>query len=117
MAILRWIITLPFIIGAVAFAIAHPEGVSITFSPFIAPIELPLYAVTLLFLLVGFFLGILMGWLGMSQTRKERRQYKKEVKVLTKDKEKLENDIEKLEEKLSKEVSKSNPTSKQIIDL
>ena len=89
MAIIRWIIALPFIVGAILFALAHPEKVSTTFSPLQDSIELPLYFVVLLFLAIGFLLGALFAWIGMGQVRKDRRTYKKNVKELTKENEKL----------------------------
>ena len=89
MVFLKWIFALPFIVGAVLFALEHPQNVPITFNPFTDPIELPLYFVSLMFLGGGFILGAFMAWVGMSKTRQERRAYKKEVKILTKENEKL----------------------------
>lgn len=118
MALLRWIIALPFIIGAVLFALAHPEKVSVTLNPLQAPVELPLYFVALLFLGIGFILGALVAWLGMSQNRKERRQYKKEVKTLTKENEKLGKKIETLEGELEiARVTKDNASHTNVIDV
>lgn len=102
MGIVKWIFALPFIVGAVLFALAHPTPVVLTYSPFAEPIELPLYFVALLFLGIGFLLGAFMAWLGMGDTRKQKRAYKKEVKLLNKDTEKLKENIEQLEEKLEK---------------
>ena len=93
MTIIRWIIALPFIVGAILFALAHPQKVSITFNPFQAPIELPLYFVALSFLGAGFLLGALIAWIGMSKVRKDRRAYKKEIKKLTRENDKLNKDI------------------------
>lgn len=89
MALLKWIIALPFIVGAVLFALEHPQKVPVTFNPFSDPIELPLYFVALMFLATGFLLGAFMAWLGMGKIRKDRRQYKKDIKTLTKENEKL----------------------------
>lgn len=89
MALFKWIIALPFIVGAVLFALEHPQKVSITFNPFTDPIELPLYFVALMFLAAGFLIGAFMAWLGMGKVRKDRRQYKKDLKALTKENEKL----------------------------
>jgi len=106
MAFLRWIFTLPFIVGAVLFALAHPQKVPLTYSPMSEPIELPLYFLTLLFLAAGFLLGCIMTWFGMGKLRKERRGYKKEVKTLTKENEKLNEAKSKIETQLQeKETS------------
>ena len=118
MALLRWIIALPFIIGAVLFALAHPEKVSVTLNPLQDAVELPLYFVALLFLGIGFILGALVAWLGMSQTRKERRQYKKEVKTLTKEADKQNKKIETLEGEIeTARVTISKASHTNIIDV
>ena len=90
MAILKWIITLPFIIAAVLFALAHPDTVEVTLNPMQEAIELPLYFVSFLFLAIGFILGTIVTWLGMGDLRKTKRAQKKEIKELTKQNEKLE---------------------------
>ena len=95
MAFLRWIFALPLIVGAVLFALAHPQKVSLTYNPVSDPIELPLYFVALAFLGIGFLLGVFSTWLGMGKVRKERRAFKKEVKTLTKENDKLSNEKDK----------------------
>lgn len=85
MAFLRWIIALPIVVGAVLFALAHPDNVSVTWSPFEPPVDLPLYFVALVFLGGGFLLGAFVAWLGMSNVRRDRRRQKKEIKRLEKD--------------------------------
>ena len=100
MAFLKMIFALPFIVGAVVFALAHPETVTLTYSPLNDSIELPLYFVALTFLGVGFILGAICTWLGMGKLRKERRTFKKEVKTLKKENEKLEADKNKFEQQL-----------------
>ena len=85
MSLIRWILALPIIVGAVLFALAHPDMVKITWSPFEPPVEFPLYFVALVFLGAGFILGSFVSWLGMSKVRRERRQQKKTIKKLEKD--------------------------------
>ena len=85
MSILRWIIALPIIVGAVFFALTNPNVVSITWSPIHEPAELPLYFIAMAFLGAGFLLGAFMAWVGMGKTRAERRQLKHENKQLEKD--------------------------------
>jgi len=84
MAFLKWLITLPFIVTAIAFALYHPDKVSITYSPLSEAIELPLYFVSFSFLAIGFFLGAIVTWFGMGNVRKVKRQQKKEIKELNK---------------------------------
>lgn len=102
MAIIRWIIALPLIVGAVLFALAHPTPVSITWNPFDPPIELPLYFVVLTFLGVGFLLGAFVAWIGMGKVRKERRKQKKIIKT-------LEKDIVEANEKIMETLAKYKP--------
>ena len=102
MAFIRWIIALPIIVGAILFALAHPEPVMVTWNPLQEPIELPLYFVVFVFLGVGFLLGAFMAWVGMSSVRSERRQQRKTIR-------KLEKDINEANEKLMETLAKSNP--------
>ena len=85
MVLLKWILTLPFIVGAVLFALANPQIIDLQWTPFNQPITLPLYFIVLFFLAMGFFMGAFMAWIGMSKTRQERRQFKKENKQLERD--------------------------------
>lgn len=110
LAFFRWIIALPFIVGAILFALKHPEKVSITFNPFSSPLELPLYFVALVFLGIGFLLGALIAWMGMSKTRKDRRTFKKENKKLLKENKKLE------EEKIETQQQATAHKSEEIIE-
>jgi hypothetical protein len=101
MSILRWIIALPIIVGAVFFALTNPEKIFITWSPVHDPAELPLYFIALAFLGAGFLLGAIMAWIGMGKTRAERRGLKKENKQLQKD---INAANEKLTEALAKQT-------------
>jgi uncharacterized integral membrane protein len=103
MTLLRWIITLPLIVGAVLFAMANAETVTFTWNPFQTETELPLYAVAFMFLGIGFFIGALTAWVGMSNIRQEKRRLKKENKQLEKD---INIANEKLIEELSKKETK-----------
>ncbi len=106
MAFLKWIFALPFIFTAVAFAVANPDTVNIHWSPLHDTIKLPLYAVVLSFLGVGFLLGSIMTWLGMSKVRSERRTFKRENK-------KLEKELNK-REKEAANAPKTDPLSQMI---
>jgi uncharacterized integral membrane protein len=105
MAFIRWIIALPIIVGAVLFALAHPDPVMITWNPFQEPVELPLYFVVFAFLGIGFLLGAFMAWMGMSRVRSERRQQKKTIRQ-------LEKDINEANEKVMETLAKTNPDKK-----
>jgi uncharacterized integral membrane protein len=103
MSILRWIIALPFVVGAVLFALANPQIVELQWTPFNQAMSLPLYFISLFFLGIGFLLGALMAWIGMGKTRQERRQYKRENKQ-------LERDINEANEKLTQALAKQKTT-------
>ena len=105
MAFLKWIFALPFIIAAVAFAIANPDTVSLTWSPLNNKIIMPLYAVILIFMGLGFFLGSVVTWLGMGKIRKERRYLKRENKKL----EKAINKEEESKKTIIKNKNKNDP--------
>jgi len=102
MTFLKWLITLPFIVGAVLFALANPDIVTITWSPFHDPLSLPLYFVVLAFLGLGFLLGAFMAWIGMGKTRSDRRRLRRENKQLAKD-------INEANDKLTAELAKYKP--------
>lgn len=106
--IIRWIIALPIIVGAVLFALAHPDPVSVTWNPLEPAVELPLYFVSLVFLAVGFLLGAFVAWLGMGKVRKERRQQRKTIK-------KLEKDINTANEKVIDILTKYKPANGQAL--
>ncbi|HPD82531.1 MAG: LapA family protein [Alphaproteobacteria bacterium] len=112
MSLLRWIIALPIIVGAVLFAVANPDPVTLTWSPFHKPTELPLYFVVLAFLGAGFLLGAFMAWLGMGKTRAERRRLKRENKQMEKD---INEANEKLTESLAQQ--KKIEPAPSVIDM
>lgn len=103
MAFLKWIFALPFIIAAVAFAFANPQAVDLNWSPLHDKITLPIYAIVLGFMSIGFLLGSILTWAGMGKMRAERRHLKRENK-------KLEKELNKRE----KEAAPTDPMLKQI---
>jgi uncharacterized integral membrane protein len=106
MAFIKWILALPLIIGAVLFAMAHAQTVTVTWNPLKPEMELPLYVVTFLFLGIGILIGMLLAWISMSNVRKERRQLKKENKQLERD---INATNEKLIEELANKKSQNVP--------
>lgn len=80
MSFLRWIFTLLLVVLAVLFALAHKQEVSFIYSPFQEPIILPLYAFGLGLLAIGFIFGAVSAWIGMHNTRKDRKDAKKSLK-------------------------------------
>ncbi len=82
--LLAWLLTLPFIIAAVAFAIYNGDIIPVTLNPFQNPIPMPVYVPVLGGIAFGFIFGSLMTWAGMGRLRKERREQKKRIKTLEK---------------------------------
>ena len=70
---LSWIITIPFTIIVVVFAITNRAPVTVTLWPLPWIAELPLYLVVLGSLLVGFLVGAVIAWLSASRRRHEAR--------------------------------------------
>jgi uncharacterized integral membrane protein len=111
MQLLKWIFALPLIIGAIFFAVANPDIVTVNFAPFATALNTPLYLICFLFLTGGFLLGTLLTWASGSDVRKERRKQKKEIK-------KLQKEIEDHHDKMAETLSKISPGTKHqdIID-
>jgi len=84
MAFIRSI--LGFIIAAIlaALAIFNRDIIDFTFSPAHPPISIPLYAVLLGGLLIGFILGAILAWISEGKHRREKRAIKKQLKALEK---------------------------------
>ena len=85
MGILRWFITFIVSIVVLAFSVSNLELVSVFWSPFHPPYELPLYAIILAALSLGFFWGGIMVWFSGSRARTKLRQSTKDIKRLEKD--------------------------------
>lgn len=82
--LLAWLLTLPFIVVAVVFALYNAEIVAVSVSPFRLPLPMPLYVPVLAGVAFGFAFGTVMTWAAMSNLRKERRDYKRKIKSLEK---------------------------------
>ena len=82
--LLAWLLTLPFIVGAVGFALYNDKTVEVTVNPFYPDWTLPLYAPVLVAIAFGFLFGAIMTWAAMGHLRKDRRDLKKRVKTLEK---------------------------------
>ena len=70
---LSWIITIPFTLVVVVFAISNRGPVTVTLWPLPWIVELPLYLVVLGSLLVGFLVGGAIAWLSAGRRRHEAR--------------------------------------------
>lgn len=82
--LLAWLLTLPLIIGAVAFALYNQEAVSVTINPFQAAVMLPVYVPVLVAIAFGFLFGAIMTWAAMGRLRAIKREQAKRIKTLEK---------------------------------
>lgn len=82
--LLAWLLTLPFVIGAIVFAIYNSENIAVVLSPFRDALEIPLYVPVLTAIAFGFLFGAIMTWAGMAPLRADRRLLRKRIKELEK---------------------------------
>lgn len=97
MGFIRWLIGLAIAIALSVFAVFNRTSVSVTWNPFSAPVELPLYLAALTFIAAGFVLGVLVVWMNTDPLHLEKRRQRKHIKD-------LEKQLETLHEKGGKEA-------------
>lgn len=79
MSFIRGLISAFIAILAVLFALANRQKVDLSWSPFHEPVSLPLFAVGLGGLLIGFVAGALILWLGSVGVRLEARRQRRKL--------------------------------------
>ena len=79
---LSWILTLPLIIVAVAFAAANFGFVSVDLWPFAFSLSVPLSVALLTSLVLGLLVGGLTAWLSAGETRQRARQARRRADQL-----------------------------------
>ncbi|MEZ5919351.1 MAG: LapA family protein [Alphaproteobacteria bacterium] len=84
MALLRWIAGFLLILCAGTFAVFNRTRVDVIWNPVEEPFSLPLYAVGLGALALGFLAGGVCVWVNMGSLRREKRRQKKDIKRLEK---------------------------------
>lgn len=82
--LLAWLLTLPLIVAAVAFALYNQQNVAVVLNPFMPTFDLPLYVPVLAATGFGFLLGTMMTWAAMGRLRHDRRKQAERVKNLEK---------------------------------
>jgi uncharacterized integral membrane protein len=82
--LLTWLLTLPFIVAAIAFALYNQVAVAVTVNPFKDAMTLPMYVPVLAAVAFGFVFGSVMTWAAMGRLRKERSDQRKKIKTLEK---------------------------------
>lgn len=89
MKILFWIIALPIIAFAMAFAVSNHESVTISLWPFAYRLEIPLYIAVTGGLFFGFLAGLIYGWIGSLTFRHRAHHAAKQVAKLQAETEEL----------------------------
>jgi uncharacterized integral membrane protein len=83
MKLLFWIIALPIVAIAMAFAVSNHETVTISLWPLAYRIEVPLYFAVTGALFLGFIAGLASGWVGSLRTRRRARTETRRAEKLT----------------------------------
>lgn len=81
MRLIYWLTTLAIAILLTVFAVPNRERVDVVLWPFLT-LEAPLYLVTLLALLVGFFAGALVAWINGRHWRRTARRRARRIEAL-----------------------------------
>ena len=85
MSLIKSIFTTILTIIIAGFCIINAQSIDVSWSPFHDDITLPLYAIIIVSLLVGFLLGAGALWINSAHLRKEKRKQKKQIKTLEKE--------------------------------
>lgn len=72
---LSWLFTLPLALLAVSFAISNRGHVALELWPLPFTMEVPLFALVLAVVVLGFLLGGLVAWMGQHSHRRAERQH------------------------------------------
>jgi uncharacterized integral membrane protein len=89
MRIVFWIIALPVIAIAMAFAVSNHDPVAISLWPLVYRLEAPLYVVVTSALFVGFLIGMLYGGINTLRARHRARHEARHASKLQADNEDL----------------------------
>lgn len=84
MTLIRWLITLPVVVIVVTFCVANTGDIAVMWSPLHEPVEIPLYAVGLGALSLGFIWGVLLISLQAVRLRVQARRQRKQIDKLEK---------------------------------
>lgn len=102
MRVVFWIIALPIIAAAMAFAVSNHETVVISLWPLAYRLDVPLYIAVTGALFLGFLTGVIYGWIHSLPARQRARSEAKHAA-------KLQDEIEELRHKLSLAEQASHP--------
>ncbi len=82
MRLLGWIVGLPAVVVAVAFAVANRDSIDIRLDPLPFVVEIPVYAIALGGIAFGFLLGAGTAWLKAHKWRRLARQRRRRLSAL-----------------------------------
>jgi len=85
MSLIKSLFTFILTLLIAGFCILNAQSVEIEWSPVHDAITLPLYAIILGSLILGFFIGTTALWMNSGTLRKTKRQQKKQIKTLEKE--------------------------------
>ena len=95
-----WIISVPLALMIIIFSLVNRDPVTISFWPFPAAMDIPLFALILAALMVGILWGGLAAWLAAGRARKRAREMtlraeaaEKEIRHLEEQKARLQQDL------------------------
>jgi uncharacterized integral membrane protein len=71
--VLSLIVTVPITVLVVLFAVSNLDSVTLRLRPFPFDMTLPIWALTLVVLFVGFILGAIVTWVGDRKRRRDGR--------------------------------------------
>jgi len=80
--ILSLVITAPITVLVVLFAVSNLDSVTLRLRPFPFDMTMPIWALALIVLFVGFVLGAIVTWIGDRKRRREARQLARRVSEL-----------------------------------
>jgi len=82
MKVVWWVVLALAALLVILFAASNKEAVSVGLWPLPQSIEIPLYLLVLVTLIVGFFIGQLVTWIGGWRWRREARRAHERIALL-----------------------------------
>ncbi len=97
MRLAYWIVALPVALAIIVFAVTNREEVAIDLWPLAYSVTLPVFAVVLIAILIGFIWGGVVTWLGAGRSRQRARELSRRLEASHRDIAVLQRKIEKVE--------------------